>query len=145
MSRPSDLQLTHVTVGDLPSNPRGGKTAPILSDGKQIRLKLRGCTTPFACSAYDKTSNRRALDVRTDEALRDFCTRLDTALLPFAKKLTCQESGYKSLAKAQKEGYDLLFRTKLSLDDSGNTREILQRKQEADDTRANCSHRVARR
>ena len=79
MSRPSELQLTNVTVGDLQSNPRGGKSAPILSDGKQIRLKLRGCTTPFACSSFDKTSTRRALDLRTDKDLRDFCTRLDAA------------------------------------------------------------------
>ena len=102
MSRPSELQLTNVTVGDLQSNPRGGKTAPVLSDGKQLRLKLRGCTTPFACSAYDKQSTRRALDVRTDK-------NLDAAILPFAKKLSCQESGYKSLSKGQKEGYEPLF------------------------------------
>ena len=114
MSRPSEIQLTNVTVGDLQSNPRGGKTAPLLADGKQIRLKLRGCTTPFACSSFDKKSTRRALDVRTDADLRDlFCARLDKAVLPFAKKLTCQESGYKSLSKAPKEGYEPLFRQKL--------------------------------
>ena len=121
MSRPSELQLTNVTVGDLTSNPRGGKAAPILCDGKQIRLKLRGCTTPFACSAYDQKSTRRALDIRTDKELRDFCERLDAAILPFAGKLTCQAGGYKSLAKAQKEGYDSLFRQKLTLDDEGHT------------------------
>ena len=121
MSRPSELQLTNVTIGDLQSNPRGGKTAPILSDGKQIRLKLRGCTTPFACSAYDQKSTRRALDVRTDKELRAFCERLDAALLPHAGKLSCQAGGYKSLAKAQKEGYDSLFRQKLTLDDEGHT------------------------
>ena len=99
----------------------GGKTAPILCDGKQIRLKLRGCTTPFACSAYDQKSTRRALDIRTDKELRDFCERLDAAILPFAGKLTCQASGYKSLAKPQKEGYDSLFRQKITLDDEGHT------------------------
>ena len=102
MSRPSELQLTNVTVGDLQSNPRGGRTAPILSDGKQIRLKLRGCTTPFACSSYDQKSTRRALDIRTDKDLRSFCDKLDAALLPHAGKLTCQAGGYKSLAKPQK-------------------------------------------
>ena len=121
MSRPSELQLTNVTVGDLTSNPKGGKTAPILCDGKQIRLKLRGATTPFACSAYDQKSTRRALDVRTDEELRAFCTRLDAAILPFAGKLTCQAAGYKSLAKAQKEGYEPLFRQKITLDDDGHS------------------------
>ena len=121
MSRPSELQLTNVTVGDLQSNPRGGKTAPILCDGKQIRLKLRGATTPFACSAYDSKSNRRALDIRTDKELRAFCERLDAAILPFAGKLTCQAAGYKSLAKAQKEGYEPLFRQKITLDDDGHT------------------------
>ena len=121
MSRPSEIQLTNVTVGDLQSNPRGGKTAPLLADGKQIRLKLRGCTTPFACSSFDKTSTRRALDVRTDADLRDFCARLDKAVLPFARKLTCQEGGYKSLAKPQKEGYEALFRQKITLDDDGKT------------------------
>ena len=121
MSRPSEIQLTNVTVGDLQSNPRGGKTAPLLADGKPIRLKLRGCTTPFACSSYDKTSTRRALDVRTDADLRDFCARLDKAVLPFARKLTCQEGGYKSLAKPQKEGYEALFRQKITLDDDGKT------------------------
>ena len=121
MSRPSEHQLTNVTVGDLQSNPRGGKTAPILCDGKQIRLKLRGCTTPFACSAYDQKSNRRALDIRTDKELRAFCERLDAAILPHAGKLSCQAGGYKSLQKAQRDGYDALFRQKITLDDEGNT------------------------
>ena len=40
---------------------------------------------------------------------------------PFAKKLGCSESGYRSLAKPQREGYDALFRQKLTLDDDGNT------------------------
>ena len=121
MSRPSEHQLKNVTVGDLQSNPRGGKSAQLLADGKQIRLKLRGCTTPFQCSSYDKASTRRALDVRTDAELLAFCKRLDAAVLPFAKKLTCQEAGYKSLAKSQKEGYEALFRQKITLDDDGKT------------------------
>ena len=41
--------------------------------------------------------------------------------MPFAGKLTCQAAGYKSLAKAQKEGYESLFRQKLTLDDEGHT------------------------
>ena len=121
MSRPSELELTNVTVGDLQSNPRGGKTAPILSDGKQIRLKLRGCTTPFACSAYDQKSTRRALDIRTDKDLRSFCEKLDAALLPHAGKLTCQAGGYKSLAKPQKEGFEPLCRQKIAMGDGGHT------------------------
>ena len=118
---PSEIQLTNLSVGDLQSNPRGGKTAPLLVDGKQLKVKLRGVTTPFVCSAYDKTSARKALDVRTDENLREFVNRLDAALLPLAGKLTCRPEGYKSLLKSQKEGYDPLFRMKLSLDDSGKT------------------------
>ena len=73
---PSEIQLTNLSVGDLQSNPRGGKTAPLLVDGKQLKVKLRGVTTPFVCSAYDKTSVRKALDVRTDEALRYFVYEL---------------------------------------------------------------------
>ena len=61
------------------------------------------------------------MQAREDEALRDCCTRLDAAVLPFARKLTCTEGGYKSLAKAQKEGYDPLVRQKISLDDNGKT------------------------
>ena len=120
MSRPSELKLNDVTVGDLQSNARGGKTAQLLAGGKQIRLKLRGCTTPFQCSSFDKASTRRALDVRTDAELLAFCKRLDAAVLPFAKKLTCQEAGYKSLAKEQKQ-YEPLFRQKTTLDDDGKT------------------------
>ena len=30
----------NVTIGDLQSNPKGGKTAPILNDGKTIKLKI---------------------------------------------------------------------------------------------------------
>ena len=108
--RPSQVDLKNVTIGDLNANARGGKTAQLLADGKPIRLKLRDVTTPFSCSAFDKQSTRRALDVRTDEALRAFCQRLDAAVLPHAKKLTCSESGCKSLAKPQREGYDPLFR-----------------------------------
>ena len=119
--RPSQVDLRNVTIGDLQSNTRGGKSAPLFDDGKQIRLKLRDVTTPFACSAYDKQSTRRALDVRTDAALREFCERLDKAVLPYAKKLTCTEGGYKSLSKAQREGYDSLFRQKITLDDDGIT------------------------
>ncbi len=118
--RPADHPLQSVTCGDLQSNAPGGKTAQILSDGKQIRLKLRGVSTPFQCSSFDKTSTRRALDVRTDAALVDFCRRLDNVVLPFAKQLTCTEGGYKSLAKGQKE-YEPLFRLKLTLDDDGKT------------------------
>ena len=65
-------------------------------------------------------STRRALDVRTDAELLAFCKRLDAAVLPFAKKLTCQEAGYKSLAKEQKQ-YEPLFRQKITLDDDGRT------------------------
>ena len=121
MSKPSEVLLTNLAVGDLQSNPRGGKSAQLLADGKPLKLKLRQVATPFPCSSYDKTSTRRALDVRTDPALKDFCQRLDKALLPFAKKLTCQEAGYKSLAKPQKEGYEPLFRQKITLDDDGKT------------------------
>ena len=49
------------------------------------------------------------------------CERLDAALLPLAGQLTCQPDGYKSLAKPQREGYEALFRMKLTLDDSGKT------------------------
>ena len=41
--------------------------------------------------------------------------------LPFAPKLQCKPDGYKSLLKAQRENYEPLFRTKLTLDDSGKT------------------------
>ena len=119
--RPSQVNFKNVTIGDLQSNARGGKSAALLADGKQIRLKLRDCTTPFNCSAYDKQSTRRALDIRTDASLREFCEKLDKAVLPFAKKLTCSEAGYKSLAKPQREGYEPLFRQKITLDDAGNT------------------------
>ena len=119
--QPSQVKFQNVTIGDLQSNPRGGKVASILNDGKPLKLKLRGVQTPFQCSSYDKTSTRRALDIRTDKALRDFCSRLDAVVLPHAKKLTCSEDGYKSLAKAQKEGYDPLFRQKITLDDQGKS------------------------
>ncbi len=82
-------------------------------------MKLRAVTTPFACSADDKQSTRQALDVRTDPALLDFCSRLDAAALPFARKRTCQESGYKSLTKPRRDNYDQLCRQKLTLDDDG--------------------------
>ena len=36
-------------------------------------------------------------------------------------KLTYSEGGYKSLAKQQREGYDALFRQKITLDDDGTT------------------------
>ena len=46
---------------------------------------------------------------------------MDNAVLAHAKKLSCSEAGYKSLAKSQREGYDPLFRQKITLDDAGNT------------------------
>ena len=69
---PSEIQVTNVAVGDLQANQRGGKLAPLTVDGKALRLKLRGVTTPFAVSAFDKTSSRKALDLRTTEDLRAF-------------------------------------------------------------------------
>ena len=119
--RPSEVKLQHVTVGDLQSNPRGGKSAPLLVDGKQLRLKLRNCITPFACSSYDKSSARRSLAVRMDAGLRELCTRLDAGMIPLAGQLQCKADGYTSLAKSQREGYDPLFRLKLTMDDSGKT------------------------
>ena len=118
---PSEVKLQHVTAGDLQSNPRGGKTAPLLVDGKQLRLKIRNCTTPFTCSSYDKTSTRRSLDVRMDDGLRELCTRLDAGMIPLAHDFQCKADGYTSLAKPQKEAFDPLFRMKLTLDDSGKT------------------------
>ena len=60
-------------------------------------------------------SDRKSLDLRTTPELRDFSARLDAQL-----KNQCKGE-YKSLLKPQKEGYDDLFRTKLSITSSGKT------------------------
>ncbi len=82
---PSQVDPKNATIGDLQSNARGGKTAQLLANGQQIRLKLLDVTTRFNCSSFDQQSTRRALGVRTDSALRDFCERLDNAVLPLPK------------------------------------------------------------
>ena len=57
-------------------------------------------TTPFQVSAYDGTSSRKSLDLRSTPALREFCARLDAKLEPLARRLG--NVTYTSLLKPQK-------------------------------------------
>ena len=115
---PSTISVTDLTLGDLISNARGGKTC---SFPKPIKLTLQGATTPFEISSFDGVSDRKSLDLRSTPDLCSFCERLDKQLLGQAAKISCKAEGYKSLLKPQKEGYDPLFRTKLTLTNAGKT------------------------
>lgn len=105
-----------VSLGDVISNTRGGKSAAIQPP---IRLTLTGVTTPFPVSSFDGTSSRRSFELRTTPALRDFCLRLDAKLQPLGKTLHC--SNYNSLLKPQKADYEPLFRTKVTIDETGKS------------------------
>ena len=85
------------------------------------RITIKNCTTPFDCSSYDKVSDRRSLDLRADDILIAFSDRLDKELIKNAAKVGCQESGYTSLLKQQKEGYAPLFRQKITITSAGKS------------------------
>ena len=106
------------TLGALVSNARGGKTTNF---SKPMKLTLKNMTTPFEVSSFDGPSDRKSLDLRSTPELRDTCQKMDKELKAQAGKLGCKVDGYKSLLKEQKEGYDPLFRTKLTLSNAGKT------------------------
>ena len=107
---PSEIELQNLKIGDVVANGRGGKSALFSVNGKPLRITIKNCTTPFDCSSYDKVSDRKSLDLRADDELIAFADRLDKELIKNAGKVGCQESGYTSLRKQQKEGYAPLFR-----------------------------------
>ena len=100
------------------SNARGGKTTNF---SKPVKLTLKNMTTPFEVTSFDGTSDRKSLDLRSTPEIRDICHAMDKEIKSQAGKLGCKTEGYKSLLKEQKEGYDPLFRTKLTLSNSGKT------------------------
>ena len=97
--QPADTPVESYMLGDLCSNPRGGKHSNFASP---VRLLLNNVTTPFDVSSFDGVSDRKSLDLRTDEATRDFCARLDKHLISQASKIGCRADGYKSLMKTKK-------------------------------------------
>ena len=118
--RPAEIQLDKLQVGELTHTGRG-KSASITLNKKPIRLTLTNCTTPFEVSSYDKTADRKSLDIRASDELQKFCKSLDAILLKHAATLTCTEGGYTSLLKEQKEGYAPLFRTKITITSTGKS------------------------
>ena len=113
--QPFEISVNDLTLGELTSNPRGGKTTNF---SQPLKLALKQMTTPFEISSFDGTSDRKSLDMRTTPQLREFCERLDAKLKSIAPP-GCKE--YKSLLKPQREGYDPLFRTKLTMSNAGKT------------------------
>ena len=100
---------------------RGGKSGSLSVNGKPLRLTLRNCTTPFEVSSYDRVSDRKSLDLRANDEVAAFLTRLDTELKKYAGKVGCAESGYTSLLKQQKEGFAALYRNKITITPAGKS------------------------
>ena len=118
---PSEIELQNLKIGDVVANGRGGKSALFSVNGKPLRITIKNCTTPFECSSYDRTSGRKSLDLRADDGLSVFANYLDKELKKHAGKVGCQESGYTSLLKQQKEGYAPLFRQKITITPAGKS------------------------
>ena len=119
--RPSQTSLENLTIGDLTSNGRGGKSASLQVKSLPLRVILRNCTTPFQVSSFDHSSDRKSLDVRADAECIQFVERLDSELKKRANKLGCAEAGCTSLLKQQKEGYAPLFRQKITISPTGKS------------------------
>ena len=117
----SEISLDKLQIGAVSQNGRGGKTASLSKDGKVLRLTLRNCTTPFEVSSFDRTSDRKSLDIRANDDIIAFADRLDTELKKYAGKVGCAESGYTSLLKQQKEGYAPLFRPEITITPAGKS------------------------
>ena len=117
----SEISLDNLQIGAVCQNGRGGKTASLSKDGKVLRLTLRNCTTPFEVSSFDRTSDRKSLDIRANDDIIAFADRLDTELKKYAGNAGCTESGYTSLLKQQKEGYAPLFRQNISITPVGKS------------------------
>ena len=84
-----------------------------------ISFKEIFTTTPFPVSSFDGTSSRRSFELRSTPALRDFCVRMGAKLEPMGKQLHC--NAYNSLLRPQKGDYEPLFRTKLTIDETGRS------------------------
>ena len=119
--RPSQTSLENLTIGDLTSNGRGGKSASLQVKSLPLRVILRNCTTPFQVSSFDHSSDRKSLDVRADAECIQFVERLDSELKKRAGKIGCAEAGYTSLLKKQKESYAPLFRQKITISPAGKS------------------------
>jgi hypothetical protein len=61
------------------------------------------------------------LDLRSTWEIRNFCERWDEQLKNQGCKIGGKPDGYRSLLKPQKEGFEDLFRTKLTLTSGGKT------------------------
>ena len=70
---PEQAIVANLALGDPVANPRGGKACSITP---AIRLTLQDMTTPFMVSAYDGTSSRKSLNLRSTPALRSMCRGL---------------------------------------------------------------------
>ena len=113
---PEQAIVANLALGDPVANPRGGKACSITP---AIRLTLQDVTTPFQVIAYDGTSSRKSLDLRSTPELRDFCARLDAKLEPLARRLG--NVTYTSLLKPQKGDYEPLLRYKITINETGRS------------------------
>ena len=76
----SEISLDKLQIGAVSQNGRGGKTASLSVNGKPLRLTLRNCTTPFEVSSFDRTSDRKSLDIRANDDIIAVADRLDKEL-----------------------------------------------------------------
>ena len=98
-----DLATATLELGPLTANARGGKNASITLNGKPLKFQLKNCTTPFECQGYGG-GDRRKLDIRADDELQAFATKLDERVLAEGAKLGLKASGFKPLLKERKSG-----------------------------------------
>ena len=110
-----DIANAKIEVGPLTANARGGKNASVTVNGKPLKFHVKNCTTPFECQGYGG-GDRRSLDIRADDELQAFATKLDERVLAEGAKLGLKASGFKPLLKESKSGsYAPTFRQKITI------------------------------
>ena len=116
---PAQATCEQVALGQIVSNPKGGKTASFTCNGRPLKLLLKNMTTPFEVSSFTGTGDRKSLDLRASPDLAAFCERLDQKMKALGFALGCEQ--YRSPCKPQRGDYPPLFRCKLTLSDDGST------------------------
>ena len=77
----SEIQFKDWKVPDIQSNAKGAKSASVLSNGENPRIRIATAgeplTTPFHPSAFNDGAARLNIDFYVPKYLEDFIVRLD--------------------------------------------------------------------
>ena len=127
----ASLNVASLSLGDVYTSPKGGKSVPVTVDGQAVYQTLPAMKVLFEPKSFDGTeASRVSLCMRPPPETVQLMQELDKALIALAAKSSVALFG-KELSQEQvaeryqsclKEGQYPLFRAKLNLGGSKKTR-----------------------